>query len=217
MGSIPIHLYFELISFLASITLYFQKGTPRYMKTFPVFLLLTVIVEIVGWQLPRQRQTRIWVYNFYVIISFDYYLWILKNFIVKPKAKKLIFYSLWGYPILALIDIFFIQLNEFHSFTFALGCLLVVSACIYYYLELFRRPQSIDLIREQAFWITCGLLFFHCCTFAFFSLMNSLFKSSNILPTLNAILKVILFFFYTLFTIGFLCRIRKPVVSKSRV
>jgi len=180
------------------------------MKTFPVFLLLTVLVEIVGWQtaLHKQKNISIWVYNFFVIVSFDYYLFILKNFIRSLKAKKIILYSLWIYPVVALIDIFFIQLNEFHSFTFALGCLLIVSVCIYYYFELFRQPQFVNLLHEQAFWITSGLLFFHCCTFAFFSLMNSLYKATKLLQNLNDILKVVLFLFYLMFAIGFLCRLK---------
>src|SRR4051812_45066832 len=103
-SSMPIHIYFELMSFVASLTLYFQRAIPRYMKSFPVFLLLTVIVEIVGWQLPKHRQTRIWLYNFFIIINFDYYLYILRNFIHNQKIKKIISYSLLGYPILALVD-----------------------------------------------------------------------------------------------------------------
>jgi hypothetical protein len=180
------------------------------MKSFPVFLLLTVLVETAGWQTSthRQRSLNIWIYNFYVIISFDYYLYILKNFIHSSRIKKIIGYLLWFYPALALIDIFFIQVHEFHSFTFALGCLLIVSACIYYYLELFREPKSIDLLHEQAFWITTGLLFFYCCTFAFFSLINSLFKAYKIFHALNGVLRVVLFFFYLLFTIAFLCRLK---------
>ena len=214
MKSIPIHLYFELMSFLASLTLYFQKKTPGYMKSFPVFLLLTVLVEIAGWQtsIHKQRSLNIWIYNFFVIINFDYYLYILRSFIHSSRVKRIIVYAIWSYPVLALIDIFFIQVNEFHSFTFALGCLLIVSACIYYYLELFREPKSIDLLHEQAFWITAGLLFFYSCTFAYFSLINSLFKAHKIFRALNSVLMVVLFLFYLLFSIAFLCRlkIRKP-------
>jgi hypothetical protein len=204
----PIYIYFELMSFLASITLFFQKETPRYMKSFPVFLLLTVIVEIVASKL-NNRQANIWLYNFYIIINFVFYLYILRNFIHSLKARKIILYCIVTYSILALANILFGQNHEFNSITFALGCLLVVSACIYYFFELFRRPQSVNLPREHAFWITSGLLFFYCCTFAHFSLMNFLFKGSpTILQNLREVLKIILFLFYLLITIAFLCRIR---------
>lgn len=210
----PIHIYFEFISFLASITLFFQKETPGYMKSFPPFLLLTVVVEIIGSRL-HDRQTNIWLYNFFIIFEFVFYLYVLKNFVYSLKAKKIILYSIVAYPIIALVNIFFGQNYEFNSITFALGCLLVVSACIYYFFELFRRPQSVNLLREHAFWITSGLLFFHSCTFAHFSLLNFLFKGSPaILQNLNHVLKIILFLFYLLFTIAFLCRIEIPKIGR---
>jgi hypothetical protein len=205
----PIHIYFELISFLASITLYFQRETPRYMKFFPVYLLITIVVEVVGWQIHNNRQAVVWLYNFFIIFNFDFYLYILKNFIHSIKARKAILYCIVAYPMLALANILFGQVNAFNSVTYALGCLLVVSACIYYFFELFRRPQSVNLLREHAFWITSGLLFFHCCTFAHFSLLNFLFKGSpTLFKNLNDVLKVIIFLLYLLFTIAFLCRMR---------
>lgn len=204
----PIHIYFELISFFASITLYFQKETPRYMKFFPVFLLFTIVVEITGWKIT-DRQANIWLYNFFIIINFDFYLYILKNFIHSLKTRKVILYCMGIYPILALANILFGQNNAFNSVTYSIGCLFVVSASIYYFFELFRRPQFVNLIREHAFWITSGLLFFYCCTFGYFSLANFLFRGSPIiLQNLREVLKIILFLFYSLFTIAFLCRIR---------
>jgi hypothetical protein len=210
MASIPPHLYFELVAFIASIMLFFLKGTPRYMKSFPFFLLLTLLVEIIGWQMAkvRARTPSIWLYNFFVIVTFDYYLFILKNFIRNTRVKKITAYFIWVYPVIALVDIFFIQKNEFHSFTFAFGCLLIVAGCIYYYLELFRAPKFVNLLREPPFWITAGLLFFFCCTFFFFSLINILFKDSKVLHNANLILRVVLFLFYLLLTVGFLCRMK---------
>jgi hypothetical protein len=203
----PPYIYFELVSFLASITLYFQKGTPRYMKTLPVFLFMIVVVEILGWKWVK-GQANIWLYNFFIVIQFEYYLYILRNFIYKEKAKKVILYIILAYPILSLANIFFGQNYQFNSITYALGCLLVVSACVYYFYELFRLPKSVNLIREHAFWITTALLFFHCCTFAHFSLLNFLLQGSPALyRRLGAILLVMLFLFYLLITIGVLCRI----------
>jgi len=222
MASLPIHLYFELVAFVASVSLFFQKGTPRYMKTFPFFLLLTLVIEFVGWQMQtvKAREKSIWLYNFFVIVIFDYYLFILKNFIRNIKVRQVISFFLCMYPVIAIVDIFYIQKHEFHSFTYAFGCVLVVAGCIYYYLELFRAPKFVNLIREPAFWITAGLLFFHCCTFFFFSLINMLFKDSKFLLSANTILKFVLFLFYLLFTIGFLCRLtfsRNKALKRARM
>jgi hypothetical protein len=222
MKPFPVYLYFEVLCFLASLTLFFQKGTPRYMKSFPFCLLATVAVELIGWRIAKSRVVVLWLYNSFALVISDYYLFLLWNFINNTKVKRVIGHSIWIYMILGLINLFFIQVNTFNSITFAIGCLLIVAFCIYYFFELFELPKSINLVREQAFWITSGLLFFHCCSFMLFSLTNLLSKSSaGILKNLQYRLDMILIMFYLLFTIASLCRLhlskRKPKVEYNKV
>lgn len=47
-------LVFGVLSFLVSFLLYVRKEVPTYLKFFPVFLLITVIVEIIGFQLKEK-------------------------------------------------------------------------------------------------------------------------------------------------------------------
>lgn len=208
MKPLPVYLYFEVLTFLASLTLFFQKGTPRYIKSFPFCLLVTVTVELIGWRMARNRQAVLWLYNLFAVVNTDYYLFLLWNFVNNRKVKRVIAYCIWIYTVMALANFFFIQVNSWNSITFALGCLIIVVFCIYYFLELFQVPRSINLVREQAFWITSGLLFFHCCSFMLLSLTNLLSKTSPaILKNLHYLLDMILIMFYLLFTIAFLCKL----------
>jgi len=208
MKPLPVFLYFEVLSFLASLALFFQKGTPRYMKSFPFFLLVTVAVEIIAFNLSKNRIAKLWLYNIFAVVTFDFYLVILWHFINNRIAKRVIWHSIWIYAVLALANLFFIQVSAFNTITFALGCLIIVVFCIYYFLELFQLPTSINLVKEQAFWISSGLLFFHSCSFMLFSLTNLLSKlSPGILKNLQYLLDMILIMFYLLFTIAFLCKI----------
>lgn len=208
MTPIPVYLYFEVLSFLASLTLFFQKGIPRYMKLFPLFLLITVTIELIGWRIHMHRHTVLLVYNIFAVVTFDFYMFLLRNFINRLIMKRIILHAIWIYAVLALTNLIFIQVNAFNTITFALGCLLIVVFCIYYFLELFQLPRSINLVREQAFWISSGLLFFHCCSFMLFSLTNFLSKTSTAtLNSLRNLLGMILIMYYLLFTIAFLCRI----------
>ena len=123
------------------------------------------------------------------------------------------------YLIVAVINISFIQkMKSFHSVTYALVCLLIVAFCIYYFYELFKRPKSVKLKNNPAFWICSGLLFFYCCGFPLFGLANYL---SNISPLIiknfYSIVIILNIFLYSLFTIAFLCRIktRKYTLSPS--
>lgn len=215
MSPLPVYLYFEVLSFLASLTLFYQKGVPRYIRSFPFCLLLMVTVELIGWRLAGNRKTVLWLYNIFTVINSDYYLFLLWNFIKNRRVKSIIKYSSWIYTLLALANFLFIQVNAFNSMTFALACLIIVASCIYYFLELFQLPTSINLVREQAFWITSGLLFFHCCSFALFSLTNVLSKlKPAVLKSLHSLLDMILIMFYLLFTIACLCRIE---LKKNKV
>jgi hypothetical protein len=209
MKPFPVYIYFEVLCFLASLTLFFQKSTPRYMKSFPFCLLATVAVELIGWRIAKSRIVVLWLYNSFALVISDYYLFLLWNFINNHKVKQVIGHAMWIYTIMGLTNLFFIQVNAFNSITFAIGCLIIVAFCIYYFFELFELPKSINLVREQAFWITSGLLFFHCCSFMLFSLTNLLSKSSaGILKNLQYLLHLILIMFYLLFTIASLCRLQ---------
>lgn len=178
------------------------------MKSFPFFLLVTVAVELIAWRLAKNRQIVVWLYNIFSLVQFYFYLIILRNFIKNRIVRRIIVHVIWIYALMALSNLFLIQEKSFNSITFALGCLIIVIFCIYYFFELFQLPTSINLVREQAFWITSGLLFFHCCTFALFSLTNVLNKlKPAVLQSLHSLLDMILIMFYLLFTIAFFCRI----------
>jgi Ca2+/Na+ antiporter len=204
-----ISLLIESICFLASISLYFQVSIPQYLKTFPFFLLMTIIVEIVGVSGSLDRASLNFLYCFFTAFEFEYYLLIIRFSINNPKAKKIISWALTIYPLLVLINIFFIQPEKFHTNTYSLGCLLVVAACIYYIFEIFQSKHSVNLAKEPPFWICSGLLFFYCCTFPLIGLWNQLPGLPDIiLSNLNAILQILNILLYSLFSIAFLCRIR---------
>jgi tellurite resistance protein TehA-like permease len=122
------------------------------------------------------------------------------------------------YALAAVSNILFIQkMKTFHTVTYSLGCLLIVLFCIYYFFELFRLPKSVKLKHNPAFWICTGLLFFYCCGFPLYGLINYWSDISKlILKNFDKIITILNIFLYTLFTIAFLCiRTRKYTLSPS--
>jgi hypothetical protein len=206
--------YFDIVSIgialLAGLAIYFQPNTDIYLKLFPLFLLLTGIVIIIATYLTAQNGNNTILYNFFTSFEFCFYFFILYRIIRKPLAKRIILCILLIYPLVDLINIFFIQkLNIFHTMTYALGCLLIVTICIYYFFELFQLSHSINLARQPAFWICSGLLFFYACSFPIFGLANFLRSLPYvILKNLRTIVDLLNIFLYSSFTIAFLCRLR---------
>ena len=132
--------------------------------------------------------------------------------------KKIIRITILFYAITATTNIVFIQkMKTFHTVTYSLGCLLIVVFCIYYFLELFRLPKSVKLKNNPAFWICTGLLFFYCCGFPLYGLMNYWIGISKlILQNFSNIVTILNIFLYTLFAIAFLCiKTRKYTLSPS--
>jgi len=210
---------FAAVAFLASVTIFFTGGKARYgyLKVFSLFLLANLITEGITAYKAWAGVHNLVLSNFVTAFDFAFYLYFFGQIVRSEKVKKIIQFLVILYPVLFLINIFFIQgMDTFHSMTWCLGCLLVIIFCIYYFWELFQQTQSINLSRQPSFWICCGLLFYNACTFPFYASTNFVY----VLP--KVILRNLLFIFvllnillYLSFTIAFLCRLtnRKSMSS----
>ena len=220
MSFLPIYLYFILISFFASLTVYFfSNKSHSYLKLFPPFLLATIIIESLGTYFSLLGKSNTWLYNFFSVFEFCFYLWVISLVINNKQMKKITRATLVLYLLISVSNIIFIQkIDKFHTVTYALGCLVIVAFCIYYFFELFKLPKSVKLKNNPAFWICSGLLFFYCCGFPLFGLTNFLSGISKlIIKNFHSIIIILNIFLYSLFTIAFLCRIktRKYTLSPS--
>lgn len=211
MSFLPVYIYFMVISFLASLSVYFTSRTDYfYLKLFPPFLLATIIVESIGNYLGSTGKSNTVIYNFFTVFEFCFYLWIISLIVNNKQVVKIARFTAFLYLLIAAVNIIFIQkMKFFHSVTYSFGCLLIVIFCIYYFFELFKRPKSVKLKNNPAFWICSGLLFFYCCGFPLFGMANFLSNISPlIIKNLYSIVIILNVFLYSLFTIAFLCRIK---------
>jgi hypothetical protein len=207
--------YVELISvflsFLAGLTTYFRPRASFYLRVFPIFLLITIVIEINGQYLSNHHRSNAELYNFFGVFEFTFYFWVLRHFIRNSFAKKIIFHLVWIYPLLSLIIIIFFQgINIFNTITFSLGSLFIAVITIYYFFELFQLSGSIPLLREPSFWICLGLLIYYSCSFPMFALVTRLGNNTPgfILNNLAIILDLTNILLYSSFTIAFLCSLR---------
>jgi hypothetical protein len=207
---LPFYYYFIVISLLASLIAYFKWKEELYLKVFPLFLLISMIAEIIAYMMAEKERDNTLVYNCFSVVEFIFYFFVLHEVIHSKKAKKIIFHIAWIYVASVILNFIFIQkITEFSTTTYALGCLIIVAICIYYFLELFQLPSSVNLLRQPSFWICSSLLFFYACSFPIFGFakyINSL--PSILVGHLSGILNLLNVFLYSSFTIAFLCRAR---------
>jgi hypothetical protein len=201
---------FMLICLLASIIAFFQPNTELFLKVFPIYLFITMMVEMITFRLSAQGRRTIIIYNLFSVFEFMFYFFVLRCIITNKKIKKAINFIMLFYPLLAALNFFFLQKNSsFHSMSYTLGCILIIALCIVYFIDIFQNPQSVSLLKIPAFWVCTAIMFSYCCTFPFFSLLNYFESVPKIIyRNIRWILAVINILSYTLFTIAFLCRIR---------
>jgi len=212
---LPSYIYFIAISLLVSLLVY-QKPSQFYLKLFPPFLLLTFIAEVYASWLFTVGRNNVAIYNFFSTFEFCFYLFIISIIIKNSRIKKIILVTIFLYAIVAVVNIVAIlKMKTFHVTTYTVGCLLIVIFCIYYFGELFRFPEQGKLLHNPAFWICSALLFFYCCGFPLYGLINQWKGISKlVLENFVEIVTILNIFLYSLFTIAFLCtRTRKYTSS----
>jgi len=200
-----------LFALLTSFTLYRQGPSDLYLRLFPIYLSIVAILVGMSSYFAAVGIHNISLLNILTIFQNCFYFFVLYRIIQKPVVKKMVFHLIWVYPLVAAINILFIQkkIDTFHTITYSLGGLLVVAFCVFYFFELFQRPQSVNLARNPDFWLCSGLLFYFSCSFPIIGMTNNLGSMPRfILNNLYTILNVLDVLLYISFSIAFLCRLR---------
>lgn len=211
-------LYIDFIilgcSFLISMLLFIKKGVPLYLHFFTLLIGVTLIVKIVGHQMAVNMGNNHIVYNFFSVFTLVFYFLVLNAIIQRERFKRIIYFSALIYPVLAVLNIFFVQgVNTFHTYSYGVGAILVVVFCAFYLEELFFVEEPIPgITRLPDFWICLGLLFFYPVTFlGLTSTLITLNYPPAFLRIMSLVLMIPEYILYLCFTIAFLCCLKKPI------
>jgi hypothetical protein len=199
----------QLVLFLISLSVFIQKPVPLYLKLFPVYLFFELLSSMIMEYLLYHGRYNTGVANSWGMIEFSFYFFVLRSLIFNVKIRRLILIVIFIFPVFALINLYFQKEVGFNPVNFTIGSLITVSFCIYYFVELFQRADSQSLTRLPAFWISTAILFTVVLTFPFFSFISFMTKMPEVVyKNILAIFYVINILTSTLYSIGFLCRIR---------
>lgn len=211
-------VYFSIlsISFICSLTIYFRKSKHTYLRFFPPFLLLTLIIETIA--LTQGASSALnKVYSVFCIITFIFYFFFFHRVIRSKLVKKVLIAILIGYVIFAVINLAFIQGLIYSFYNYNLAAIFIIGFCIYCFNEQFKTTTISTIIANPAFWICIGSLIFYACTFPIWAgtyvLLNVPEKEWVILSFVLDVANIIL---YSTFTMAFFCEVifRKDKVNK---
>lgn len=213
MFPLSIHTYFELGALLAAIICWGRlKHTPlRWLLPFLVFI---VGVEMTGRYLRTVAHLpNLLLYNLSVPIEFLFYGFLFYSYYERQLFKKLAGYFLLGFFLFALINLFFFQgLSIFNTHTLALGNFYMLVLSCLYFVELMKKEQPVNILREPMFWLTTGIFLFNAGEFSYTLFLDYLYitdldSARKIFAEIN---NKLIWVLYTCITIAILCSEKKP-------
>jgi hypothetical protein len=215
-----IHLTIDLIVLIIAILagfISFVKTDLPYLKMFPFFLLLILLVEFTGQLTQKPGQNNVLLFNLFSVVEFFFFSYFFSQVIHGIAARKYVRLSGWSLSFLSLLNIFFIQgTKAFHTYTYVLGCLVMVTFGIIYFYECFNSKTKTNLFRDPSFWISIGIVFFFVCSVSVIGALNYIsLLPKVIVKNLNTLLLIVDALFYLSFIIAFLCKtnIRRSLSS----
>jgi len=217
--------YIIFAIFLISFLVFFQKSTPIYLKLFPVYFFGALVMGLWEEWVARHGKYNTGLQNVWGIVEFCFYFFVLHEIIVNKKIKRLIVFVSVLFAVFAFSNIFLIKHKVgFNPVNFTIGCLITVSGCIYYFVELFQKTEAQSLSRSPAFWISSAIFFNTVLSFPLFALYTFLDESNKVnratlllYNNLDSIITIILLLTIILYAIGFLCRIKfSKTIGKLR-
>jgi hypothetical protein len=203
-------------TFLISISVFFQKSVPLYLKLFPLYFLTGLSIGLRAEWLFDHGKYNTGILNVWSTIEFCFYFFVMQELIASKRIKQQILYVSVAYALFAFSNLIFIHHRVgFNPVNFTIGCVITVLICIYYFMELFQRAVIQSFFRLPEFWISSAILINTILCFPLNALEYFLEESTKVgaasqyiyknIDLIGTIILALTFIFYMM---AFLCRIR---------
>lgn len=216
--------FLQIIAFLTGI-FYYKRYRSKPTLHLVWFLGITVFTELFNWYAlfidedflsflkGTPFQSNYWLSNIYTIVSFLFYINYFKWYLSNRKSVALLNFLSIVFFVISILEIAFSKgfFTGFMNITNIVGTLLVFLSIAFYYLELLKSDQILQVHKSLPFYVSVGALIFHLCTTPFF--IYSSYYSNSIDPDfVNLYWQVIFgtnYLLYSIYIAGFLICSRK--------
>ena len=188
----------------------------KYMnkKTFLCFFVLLLTVNLVEWgnhfKLFSINHANNWIYNIFNPLWFAIISWLYFNVFNKPSSKTTTIVLYAAFFLLTIINIIWVEgLRYFNSYTYILGCCIMVYFAYIYFREMIDNVDEIPVYKKMFFWFSVAVIFFYTgeailwSFFQYFLITNN-FKSFQ--PTFHLFSSTLNIMYYSLLSIAFFCK-----------
>ncbi len=198
-------VYLALLAGLVGL-LFFHKLPSNKAKSLLVLIFFSFLTEFVGMNLTRWTGwINYCVYNFYILVSLSYYLFLLKHLLAHISHRRTANFFLIVFFLFYLTNLIFIQKDISATFTysFAIGVIFVLILACLYLVEIFNSKKILNFRKSIFFWFILGVLLLHVPYLPFMLAIDWFLIESNesIYSLVLFILNVLM---YGCFIIGFI-------------
>ncbi len=216
--------FFEVLAFLIGI-LYYQNNKTKPTFYLVWFLGITVFSELFGWYAYFVNtgflnflkgtvfESNYWSANIYSIVSYLFYINYFKWYLSTKRSIEILNFVSIVFFVISLSEILFSDgfFIRFMPISNIIGTLFVFLSIAFYYLELLKSDQILQVQKSLPFYVSVGALIFHLCSTPLF--LYSSYYSNSIDPGFVSLYKQVIFgsnyLLYTIYIAGFIICFRK--------
>lgn len=203
-------IYLALLSGIPGIFFYFKLPNNK-AKSLLAFIWIAFIIDYIGLNFTEWTGCINYpIYNFYILISFSYYIILLKLLLIKIKNKKIALIFLLLFISTYFVNLLFIENNLSSTLTsvFAIGVIIILFLSCLYLLEIFSSENILNFKKSIYFWFVLGILAFHV-PFLPYMLANHFFLIDTNMTIFRFVLFILNLLMHSCFLIGFICSEKK--------
>ncbi|WP_333819658.1 hypothetical protein [Ohtaekwangia sp.] len=209
--------YFEFAAFLSSLLAFPVIKNSKYLRLFPVLLLMIVLVEVYQLFFAAKGSVNASMYNIMIPLQYLLYLIIFYLAVNQPGYKRFLLASavvLVAFS--AVTQVLFLEENHFNVLAYCLGSILVIIGSIMKLYEMLQNPTDFNFLRKPFFYMLFAFLLFTTGTLPYFAMSNWLYivtTYKNILQMLVNVMSIMNYVLYTTYTVMFLWMIQRKDYS----
>jgi hypothetical protein len=207
--------YFEIVAFIASLLAWPTIRGSRYLRLFPVLLLVIVAVEVyLTFFNYSSQHYNARIYNVQVPIQHLLYLAIL-YLSMEKKGYKLYIATVASVFLIfsAITTLCFTEPNRYNVLSHSVGSICIVIGILMKFYEMLQYPTSFNFLKDPFFYMLFAFLLFNVSTLPYFIMSNWLHfiqKQKAFVTVMINVMSIFNFILYTTYTMAFIwMRLRK--------
>lgn len=209
--TIPLHFYVNILCLLIW-SLYKSRFRDTILIIVGYYLLFALLVESTAWLYSYfMGMSNHWIYNIYTTAQTEILFFIYYRIFMKPLNKKITRLIFIIYPLLVVINLLYFQdFFRFHTYTYIIGCILILYLSFSYLQELLNAVVLIPIRKTPFFWVNTGNIIYYAGSMFYLGSLNYIVDKE--LDYFGRLIEIFVYAFnsiqYVLFAIGFLCSLK---------